>query len=135
MASWQLELQKPPEEQRAFEVWLQHAAGRILFEDVRAYALKRIDPGLSDEARAAAQKGIDDALYGLMMVLDGVSGTLTNETQHVELAVQVRLVNHEPENVVAELELKEGDGMCMRYHGWLEGDYGEDPVAFPKPER
>ena len=35
--------------------------------------------------------------------------------------------------VVAELELSDGDGMCMGYHGWLEGDFGEDPVAAPKP--
>src|SRR5574340_1194677 len=101
MASWQLRLQPPPKEPRAFELWLQHAAGRILIEDVRAYAQENINSGLSEEARAAAEKGIDDALYGLMMVIDGVSGTLANETQHVELSVQARLVCHEPPNVVA----------------------------------
>jgi hypothetical protein len=134
LASWQLELQPPPKEERAFELWLQHAAGRILFEDVRSYAIERIDTALSDEARLAARKGIDDALYGLMMVIDGVSGRLKNDAQSVALSVTARLVNHEPEGIAAELELQDGDGMCMGYHGWLEGDYGKDPVAFPKPK-
>ncbi len=134
MASWQYELQTPPQEPRAFELWLQHAAGRILIEDVRAYALANINTGASAEARAAAQKGIDDALYGLMMVIDGVSGTLANEAQHVDLIIQVRLVNYETQSVVAELNLKDGDGVCMAYHGWIEGDYGEDLVALPKSQ-
>ncbi len=131
MASCELELQAPPTEPRAFELWLQHAAGRILFEDVRAYARGNIDPALSAEARTAAEKGIDDALYGLLMVIDGASGTLANEAQHVELGVQVRLVNHAPEEIVAEMDLRDGDGMCMGYHGWLKGDYGRSPVALP----
>ncbi len=133
MASWQLRLQPPPKEPRAFELWLQHAAGRILIEDVRAYALEEVNPCISEEARAAAEKGINDALYGLMMVIDGVSGTLANETQHVELSVQARLVDHEPPSVVAAIDLKEGDGMCMGYHGWLAGDFGAHPVAVQKP--
>ena len=133
MASWQLELKEPPQGSRALELWLQHAAGRILFEDVRGYAIDRIEQALSAEARAAAKKGIDDALYGLMMVLDGVTGALANETQHVDLIVQARLVNRRPEKVVVELDLKNGDGMCMGYHGWLEDNYGEHPVAVRKP--
>jgi len=133
MASWQLELHEPPQGDRELELWLQHATGRILFEDVRGYAIDRIEQALSAEAHAAAKKGIDDALYGLMMVLDGVTGALANETQRVELAVQARLVNRSPEKIVVELDLKDGDGMCMGYHGWLEGNYGEDPVVVRKP--
>lgn len=96
---------------------------------MRGYALERIDPNLSSEAQAAAQKAINDAVYGLMMVIDGVSGTLRNEQQAVELSVVVSLLNRNSEEVVAEIDLREGDGMCMGYHGWLDGDYGEDPVA------
>ena len=135
MASWQLELQAPPKDPRELELWLQHAAGRILIEDVRAYALENVDPDLSAEARAAVEKGIDDALYGLMMVIDGVSGRLGNPARHVELSVQARLVERDPSGVVAALDLREGDGMCMGYHGWLEGDFGDNPVALPKPQR
>jgi hypothetical protein len=134
MASWELELHAPPEGKRQLELWLQHAVGRILIEDVRGYATERIDQALSVEARSAARKGIDDALYGLMMVLDGVSGALVNESQRVEIAVQARLVNRDPQEVVAELDLMAGDGMCMGYHGWLEGDYGKNPVVVEKAE-
>lgn len=133
MASWQLELEHPPQEHGALELWLQHAMGRILFEDVRGHAMDRMEPALSAEARAAARKAIDDALYGLMMVLDGVTGALANETQRVELAVQARLVDASQGETMAELDLKDGDGMCMAYHGWIEGDYGEAPVARHKP--
>ncbi|MFN0199338.1 MAG: hypothetical protein ACKVT0_21520 [Planctomycetaceae bacterium] len=132
MASWQLELQSPPQEPRALELWLQHAAGRILFEDVRAYAADKIDPLLSAEAKVAAQKAIDDALYGVMMVLDGVTGALSNEVQQVEFAMQVRLVNRDSHYVVAQLDLGDGDGMCMGYHGWLQGDYGDTPIVSVK---
>ena len=87
---------------------------------------------VAEEARAAAEKGINDALYGLMMVIDGVSGTLANQVQHIELNVQARLVDSQRSNVVAAIDLKDGDGMCMGYHGWLEGDFGAHPVAVPK---
>jgi hypothetical protein len=132
MASSKLELSVPPRDGRTLELWLQHAVGRILLEDVRGYAMERIEQSLSDEARAAVQKGIDDALYGLMMVFDGVSGALSNEVQRVELAVQARLLDRRSEQVVVELDLKEGDGMCM---GWLQGDYGKDPVVAQTSER
>jgi hypothetical protein len=135
MASSKLELSVPPQDGRPLELWLQHAVGRILFEDVRGYAMERIEQSLSDEARAAVQKGIDDALYGLMMVFDGVSGALSNEVQRVELAVQARLLDRRSEQVVVELDLKEGDGMCMGYHGWLQDDYGRDPVVAQTSER
>jgi|EndMetStandDraft_4_1072995.scaffolds.fasta_scaffold58912_3 hypothetical protein len=133
MASWKLELNHPPQEKRAFELWLQHAAGLILFEDVRGYAMERIDPNLTVEAQAAARKGIDDAVYGLMMVIDGVSGGLGNDEQTVELSVSVRLLSNGSEKTDAEMNLRNGDGMCMGYHGWLENDYGVHQVATPRP--
>ena len=133
MATSQLKLYPPPHQERALELWLQHAAGRILFEDVRAYALERIDPALSAETRAAIQKGIDDAMYGLMMVINGVSGSLSNDFQSVQLSVIARLVNHRPPGIAAELDLSDGDGMCMGYHSWLEGDFGDDIVAAAEP--
>lgn len=133
MASSQLTLHRPPVQERALELWLQHAAGRILFEDVRAYATERIDPALSAETRVAVQKGIDEAMYGLMMMIDGVSGVLKNGSQSVELSVIARLVNHQPPGIAAALDLRDGDGMCMGYHRWLDGDYGEDIVALAEP--
>jgi hypothetical protein len=137
MATWQHELVAPPTEPRSRELWLQHAAGLIFFEDVRRYAMERIDPALTGEARAAVQKGIDDALYGLMMVIDGVSGGISNASHTVYIDFIVRLATRgDSENggVLSEVDLRNGDGMCMGYHGWLEDDFGKDPVAVAQPD-
>jgi hypothetical protein len=137
MATWQHELVDPPTEPRARELWLQHAAGLIFLEDVRRYAMERIDPALTDESRAAVQKGIDDALYGLMMIIDGVTGGISNASHTVYIDFIVRLATRddsEDGGILSEVDLRNGDGMCMGYHGWLEGDFGKHPVAVARPD-
>lgn len=132
MESDELQLADAPTEQRDLELWLQHAAGFILFEDVRGYARSKIDPSLPPQTRLVAEKAIDDALYGLMMVLDGVTGSLSGTTTEVNLRTRVRLVTRpalSPSAVIAELDLFEGDGMCIGYHGWLENDFGRIPIV------
>jgi hypothetical protein len=126
MATWKHELFDPPTEYMARELWLQHAAGFIFFEDVRRYAMERVDPALSGEARAAVQKSIDDAVYGLMMVIDGVSGGISNACHTIYVDFIVRLAartDSQFDNVTSEINLRNGDGMCTGYHGWLEGDF------------
>lgn len=79
--------------------WLEHTAGFILFEDVRGYARARIDPAVTPEVRAEIEKGIDDAVYGLMMIMDGVTGILSNEQEEVSLQFIARHVqSHEEGN-------------------------------------
>ncbi|MBL8891842.1 MAG: hypothetical protein JNL67_17840 [Planctomycetaceae bacterium] len=137
MATWEHELVDPPTEQRARELWLQHAAGFIAFEDIRCYAMERIDPDLTGKARTAVQKGIDDAVYGLMMVIDGVSGRISNASHTVYIDFIVRLASRSDSKageVQSEVDLRNGDGMCMGYHGWLEGDFGEDQVVVARPD-
>ena len=136
MPTWQHELADPPADSRARELWLQHVAGFIVFEDVRQYAMENIDPVLTGETRAAVQKGIDDAVYGLMMVIDGVTGGMSNTNRTVCIDFIVRLATRgdsEARRVLSEVDLQKGDGMCMGYHGWLEGDFGKDPVAVSRP--
>src|SRR6476620_984596 len=137
MATWQHELVDPPAETRARELWMQHAAGFIVFEDIRRYAMEKIDPTLTVEARAAVQKGIDDAVYGLMMVIDGVTGGIWNSNHTLFIDFIVRLARRDDlmtGEVLSEVDLRQGDGMCMGYHGWLEGDFGKDLVAAPRPD-
>jgi hypothetical protein len=119
---------------RRRELWLQHAAGFILFEDVRGYAIENLDPTLDEAARAAALKAIDDTVYGLMMVIDGVTGSLVNAEYALSLRTIVRLTKRgtEPDECIDQLDLFHGDGMCMGFHGWLEGDFGKDPVVDSK---
>jgi hypothetical protein len=133
MSTDEYRLTAPPQQARRRELWLQQAAGFILFEDVRRYARDRLDPTVDAATRAAAEHAIDDTLYGLMMVIDGVTGALRNPQNRVELRVTARLVRRADshEELVEELDLADGDGMCMGYHGWVAGDFGKDPVAVP----
>ena len=134
MSSSDSVLGPPPTSQRHRELWLQHAAGFIFFEDVRAYASERLDPTLDETARMAALKAIDDAVYGLMMVLDGVTGSLGNSEYLVHLQTKVCLSRNraKSEAPIDSIDLFHGDGMCMGFHQWLQGDFGEDPVAIPR---
>jgi hypothetical protein len=127
MSSDQFMLGPVPSDERERELWLQHAMGFILFEDVRGYAISKIDSNLDAPARDAAIRAVNDAVYGLMMVLDGVTGSLGDGTRSVHLATTIRLTDDA--GVIAELPLSEGDGACMAYHSWLEGNFGETPVV------
>jgi hypothetical protein len=131
MSTSDFELASPPGEPLERQLWLQHAAGFIFFEDARQYALTRIDPTLDDAAKDAARRAIDDALYGVMMIIDGVTGALRGPDLSVELQVLARLVRRVDgrRELVEELALQDGDGMCMGYHAWREGDFGTTPVA------
>ena len=132
MSASEQELADPPTSERRRALWLQHAAGFMIFRDVRGYAIGKIDPDLAPECRAAALSGIDDALYGLMMLLDGVTGGLHDADVAVNLKVAVQLQRRAPSaegDLIAEIDLFHGDGMCMGYHGWLKGDFGDAPIV------
>jgi len=118
-------LTNPPLNERSKELWLQHAAGHILFKDVREYAISKIDE--SDlVVKEKIIKGIDDSVYGLMMILDGVTGSLSNENYSVEFRTKILL--RKDDKIIQELDTLDGDGMCMGYHSWKEGDFGDDKV-------
>lgn len=131
MASHEFRLTAPtgPTSDHQRELWLQHAAGLILVEDVLGYARSRLDPDLAPEVRTVAEAAIRDALYGLMMVADGVTGVLRGEDEQVSVSVVVRRQRHgEVPEVLEELDLFDGEGACMGFHGWMEGDFGGLPV-------
>jgi hypothetical protein len=128
----------PPSTPRGRTLWLQHAAGFILFEDVRRHALDRVeaDATLDERAKEAARRAIDDALYGLMMSIDGVTGALEGSELSVQLRVIARLMHRGDgrDELVEEIDLGEGDGMCMGYQFWRGGDFGETPVVTRRDE-
>lgn len=135
MATFERQLATAPESERDYELWLQHAAGKIIFEDARAYAAERIPADASPEARKVALSAIDDALYGIMMIAEGVSGRLENSTDQVHLALFVRHLRFDrsgDQHLVSEFDLAMGDGLCMGFHGWVEGDFGRAPVLVPE---
>jgi hypothetical protein len=116
-------LTNPPNDERARELWLQHAAGFILFQDIRKYAIDQI-PGNTDEnIKELIVKGIDDAVYGLMMIMDGVTGHLNNDQYTVSIENIIKLKSNG--ETIQEINTLDGDGMCMGFHGWKENDFGD----------
>jgi len=99
--------------------------------DARQYALDQLPAHLDAAARQAAEAAIQDTLYGVMMIADGVSGALRNDDETLQLVLVVRCVHHGAGStrMLEELDLAEGDGACMGFHGWINGDFGDDPVA------
>lgn len=120
-----------PSDKRGYELWLQHCAGFILMQDVRAYARDQVPANLDSPVKQAALNAINNALYGVMMIGDGMTGALRGTDNAVELHLVVRHVRTTggSREVVDELDLADGDGACMGFHSWVENDFGEHPVA------
>ena len=119
-------LTNPPIDERARELWLQHAAGLIIFEDIRKYAIEQISSDTDDKTKEKIIKGIDDAVYGLMMIMDGVTGSLKNDEYSVTIENVITLERSGEK--IQEINTFNGDGMCMGYHGWRENDFGENGI-------
>jgi hypothetical protein len=116
-------LTDPPNEERKRELWLQHTAGFILFQDMRQYAIDRIPGNTDDGTKELIIKGIDDALYGLMMIMDGAGGQLQNDQYTVSIENIIKLKRDG--ETIQEINTLDGDGMCMGFHGWKEDDFGD----------
>ncbi len=122
-------LSPPPKDKTDLDLWLQHAAGKLLLDATRERARSKLPADLSDEARAAALQAVDDAVYGLMQLLDGVSDPLSNDECYVTLRTTAELRRSSDDAVLHALDLQDGDGMCMGFHGWVDGDFGDFPVT------
>ena len=122
-----LRMADPPADKEALELWMQHAAGLVLFERVRAAGLATLDENASDLVKSAVELAVDATMYALMMNIDGVSGGLRGPAGELELKYIVELKTDEA--TVAEVDLSDGDGMCLGFHSWCEGNYGDDPIV------
>jgi hypothetical protein len=120
-------LAEPPADPRSLELWLQHAAGFILFEKVRAAGLAILEPDAPEEIRAAVELAVDATTYALMMQIDGVSGGLRGEEAQIALSFGVDLIKND--TVVAKVDLRDGHGMCMGFHSWIGGDFGSNALV------
>ena len=95
-------------------------------ESAREYAFSRIPEGISEQERKTAEKAAMDAIYGVMMLFDGVVGGISDEAFDWEYLLKVRITSRDTQKVIEEIELApDGDGLCMGYAGWKEGDFGD----------
>jgi hypothetical protein len=91
----------------------------------RDYAFEQIPDSVTRESRSVAQKCALDAIYGMMMLLDGVADAKI-DTSHWAQYVLIARVRTERGEPVEEFELApDGDGLCMGFHGWVADDFGE----------
>jgi hypothetical protein len=120
-------LASPPADDRGRELWLQHAAGYIIFRDMKEYAVNNIPDGTTESTKEKIIQGIEDAIYGLMMIMDGVVGTLQNGEYTVSIENNILL--EKDGQVIQKINTLNGDGMCMGFHDWRAGDFGEDDVV------
>jgi hypothetical protein len=120
-------LSEPPKESRALELWMQHAAGFLLFEKVRAAGLATVDKTASDGVRAAVELAVDATIYALMMQIDGVSGGLQGVSRELNLKFGVELTSNQ--TTEAFVDLGSGEAMCMGFHMWSDGDFGKIDIV------
>lgn len=120
-------LTNPPEDERSKELWMQHAAGFMVFENIRKYAVSKISIDVDCSTRSQIIKGIDDTIYGLMMQMDVFFIPLENDSYRLELQTIIQL--YKDNELIQSLDTKEGDGMCMGYHDWMDGDFGADDIV------
>jgi len=94
---------------------------------MRNYAIKQIPADTNEKTREQILNGIDDAVYGLMMIMDGVAGTLQNDEYKV--MIEYKIILKKNGEILQSINTLDGDGMCMGFHGWKDGDFGEDDVV------
>ena len=91
------------------------------------YAVERIPDDASPRERELAVAAARDAIYGMMMLFDGVAESDVDDRHSASYRLIAEVVSADSDQVVEELELApDGDGLCMGYHGWIDGDFSLD---------
>jgi hypothetical protein len=117
-----------PEEAHARLIHLSNVFGRVLFDTARSPSPKSGE-SLPKTANTDAAAVVDRTLYGALQVLDGVTPSIGNEDLDVEFVLIARVSDRVTGQVIDEIELgPNGEGLCMGFHGWVEGDFGSVPV-------
>ena len=80
---------------------------------------------MPEAVRGDAEKLVDDALYAVMQILDGVVSPIGNDQVAIELVLSARLRDKVSGEVTEVVELgANGEGLCMGFAGWVEDDFG-----------
>ena len=113
-----------PIDERARWIKMGHFFGRTLMDEVKGYAVAKINPDCSIEERNAAEKAISDTLYGFMMLLDGVINSSIDKNHGVEFALIARIFDSNTSKYLEEIYLApDGDGLCMGINMWEDGEF------------
>jgi hypothetical protein len=128
------EIGQLPEDEHARLIHLSNAFGRFMFDIVRG-AAREGAKSIPDSHRPSVESLLDDQLYAVLQVLDGVTMPIGNDQVRLEFVLQARLRDSSDPSVVEVVELgPNGEGLCMGFQGWREGDFGGVPgIGFEAP--
>jgi hypothetical protein len=116
---------KWPREEHARWIMAGNTFGRHLMAASREYALERIPKLATSKERELAEKAVLDAIYGVMMLLDGVSDSRIDKDHVAAYVLLSRIFASGQSEPVEQFELApDGDGLCMGFHGWVADDFG-----------
>jgi len=123
-----------PGDPRDFSLWMQHGVGYLLMRQVRDEMYYEIESDVAPEHHQAARSVVNDTIYKMCMLVEGIGPPLRNDTHSLEVDLVGRLVDNSTYEYVHHESMFEGDGICVGYHGWMQGDFGTGrarPVADP----
>jgi hypothetical protein len=124
-------LATPPPPGRRRDLSLLHVAGFIVTHEVRERTLKEVSQGLSATKNEVAVRAVDTAIGNFMTIADQVFGGMENDEVAATVRVAIQLEERSTGDVVQHLDLFESDGACGPLQQWAQGDFGDEPVAYP----
>jgi hypothetical protein len=128
MSPERIDVGELPEEAHARLIHLSNVFGRVLFDTARSPSPKDGE-SLPEAANTEAAAVVDRTLYGALQVLDGVTPPIGNEDLDIEFVLTARVSDRATGQLIDEIELgPNGEGLCMGFHGWVEGDFGSVPI-------
>lgn len=100
-----------------------HTFGHLLL----SHARDSVVDGTPLEQKDIANRAATDALYNLMMILEGVVGVPAVDGRELEFALVSRVRDSSTKAVIEQFELApNGDEpACMGFHIWTEGEFRE----------
>jgi hypothetical protein len=105
-----------------------HSFGHLLFANAKTHALAHLPSRATDAERRIADDAVTNALYGLMMIIEGVDGLPVSAGHRVEFALTARVRRIEPASEIVEQYELGPDGeesACMGFHLWAAGEFQE----------
>ena len=100
-----------------------HTFGHLLLSHARDGAVNDAPPDQKDIAGKAAT----DALYKLMMILEGVVGVAPGDGRELEFALVARVRDSSTNAILEQFELAPdgNEPACMGFHIWADGEFRE----------
>lgn len=121
-------LSELPDNPRERSLWMQHGVGYLLMRDIREAMHKEIERDVEPKYRQVAQSVVDDTIYRMCMLVEGIGPPLKNGSHTLSVDLVGRLIENATGEVLAEQSMRDGDGITVGFHGWIEGEFGEGNV-------